>query len=76
MEILIVYLGFSALIGYWYSQKGGNGGLGCLYALIFSPLLACLFVLISSPGQKCPACKERVKKGATICSHCLSAQVV
>ncbi len=75
MEVILIYLGFSALIGYWYSQKGGNGSLGCLLSLIFSPMLACLFVLISSPGRKCTACKEHVRSGATICSRCLTAQV-
>lgn len=68
--LILIWIVGSILVGKWYGDKGGNGFSGFLFSLMLSPLLGVLFVLASDPGEKCPFCKERIKKGASVCPHC------
>jgi predicted amidophosphoribosyltransferase len=35
-------------------------------------LFFAVFAAVVPSGPKCPACKERIQKAATVCSHCRS----
>ena len=75
MEYAFLWVLCSILIGVWYGTKGGSGAAGFLLSLLLSPLLAAILVALSSPGEKCPHCRERVKMDASICPHCRGAIV-
>ena len=46
MDILIFLLIFSALIGYWANNWGRNGWLWFFIALVISPLITAIILLI------------------------------
>ncbi len=68
---LILYLILVLLVGIWASRWNRSGFLWGLLALIISPLLAALVLLIvGNNNPKCPACRMPVDPEATICPHC------
>lgn len=65
------------LIGAWASGIGRSGFGWFVLALIISPLLAGIALLIagrrnesSGPTKKCPDCSEPVARDARACKHC------
>ena len=81
MEIVFVWLVFSALVGFFAGQRGRSGLGWFLFSLILSPLLGLLFVAVltdkkaaAGPSPKthvrCPDCRELVLKDARKCKHC------
>lgn len=74
MNFVVIYIIFVALIGYWASTVGRNVVLCVLGAILFSPLVVAIYLLIAGKSKnmfkKCPSCAELVKKEAVICKHC------
>ncbi|HHT9005579.1 TPA: hypothetical protein ACT5CV_005290 [Burkholderia cenocepacia] len=82
MGIFLLWLIFSVAVG-MLAVKRGRSGLGWGFAaLVFSPLIAVIFLLIArdlSPQRgmptpethvKCPDCREFVLRDARKCKHC------
>lgn len=82
MVIFLLWLVFSVAVG-MLAVKRGRSGLGWGFvALVFSPLIAVIFLLIArdlSPQNgmptpethvKCPDCREFVLRDARKCKHC------
>jgi hypothetical protein len=78
---IIGWFVFSIAVGYFATSKGRDPGRWFVIALIISPLIAGILLLISQDiseqealkdGQlkKCPHCAENVKKEAIKCKHC------
>lgn len=82
MEFLVLWLIFSALVGVLGSTWGRSGFLWFLIALVLSPLLGVIILLIAGRANKgdskptpkthvtCPDCAELVRKEAKVCKHC------
>ena len=45
MDIILIAVGFSALVGYWANNWGRNGWLWCFIALLISPLITAIVLL-------------------------------
>ena len=87
MEILILlfWLAFAVAVGVLASNRGRSGFGWFVLAVLFSPLLAGLFVLVSrnlatakaeptaATHMRCPACREWIQQGATVCRFCGTA---
>lgn len=70
---LIVYLVLVVVVGVWASRWNRSGLLWGLLALIISPVLAGLILLIvGNNNPRCPACRKPVDPEATICPYCRS----
>jgi len=72
MTLFLAWLLFSGVIAAWASSKGRSGLGWLLLALIFSPLLAGLMLLVAGTGYHCSVCKEAIHKDATVCPFCRS----
>jgi ribosomal protein L37AE/L43A len=83
MELLIFWLSLSIAIGIWASKRGRSGLGWFALAVLFSPLLAGVFLLVSrnlaieqaaqegiAHTKQCPRCAERVQKKALVCRFC------
>lgn len=79
MEIFIGWIFLSVLVGVAASSRGRGSGTWFLLAMIFSPLLAIIGLVLvpnlkSAPNPethvKCPDCAELVLKEAKVCKHC------
>ena len=70
MPLLFFWLFFAFLVGLLASSKGRSFLGWTLLALVISPLLAGLFVLVLGTGRRCPFCRAGVPKDATVCQHC------
>jgi sugar phosphate permease len=71
MDIIIVFIIFSALIGYWANNWGRNGWLWFFIALLISPLITAIILLIvgrdketaiEAEAQKAAAVEKRKKE--------------
>lgn len=70
---LIVYLILVVVVGVWAGRWNRSGLLWGLLALIISPVLAGLVLLIvGNNNPRCPACRMPVDPLATICPYCRS----
>lgn len=90
MEIIIFWLVLAILVGVFAGSKGRSGFGYFLLAILLSPLIGFIIVLILSPVlknteaksiasgnlKKCPECAELVKAEAKICKHCKSTLIV
>ncbi len=87
MEFFILWLVFAVAVG-MFAVKRGRSGLGWGFAaVVFSPVIAVIFLLIArdlSPQGamptpethvKCPDCRELVLRDARKCKHCGTALI-
>jgi len=82
MTWLLSWIVFSIIVGIGASSRGRFGIGWFLLALVITPLLAVILLLLlpsraKSPGDptpdthvKCPDCAEFVRKAAKVCKHC------
>lgn len=73
MEIIVGWLIFAGLVGYWASQWGRSGAAWFLFALLLSPLIAGIALAIAgrkNPARGCPVCGNPVPVGLTKCASC------
>ena len=83
MTIFAFWILLSVAVAILATKRGRGGGSWFLIALLLSPLLGAIFLLVSDnlatkntqtdPNQgriKCPACAELVLPEATLCKHC------
>ncbi len=73
MGWVLVWLVGAVLIGALASQRERSGAGWFFLALVISPLLAGLGLLIAGTGAeqvRCPACREMVRADAVKCKHC------
>lgn len=69
----IVWVVAAVLVGALAGQRERSGFGWFLLALVISPLLAGLGLLIAGTGAqqvRCPACRELVRADAVKCKHC------
>jgi hypothetical protein len=91
MVFLFFYFIFSIIIGAVATSRGRSGFGWFLLALLISPLLSLIIVLIlptahasdiarlqvhSEPQKRCPFCAELINVQAIKCRHCASALVL
>jgi phosphotransferase system glucose/maltose/N-acetylglucosamine-specific IIC component len=82
MEIVGFWIAFAVIVGIAASRRGRSGLGWFLLALVISPVIAGLLVLVlpskavdpNAPSPethvKCPDCRELVLKDAKVCKHC------
>jgi hypothetical protein len=82
MELIGFWLGASVLIGFAAAARNRSGFGWMLLALIVSPLLALIVLLLMRRGddgqraatadthRHCPECRELVRLDARRCKHC------
>jgi phosphotransferase system glucose/maltose/N-acetylglucosamine-specific IIC component len=83
MEIFIIWLGLAIVVGVAASNRGRAGFGWFILAILVSPLIAGLLVLVLpnqklevqratevANSRKCPMCAELVKRDALVCKHC------
>jgi len=70
VEWLFIWLFFALLVGLLASSKGRSFLGWLLLAIIISPLLAGLLVLVIGHARRCPFCRGGVPRDALVCRHC------
>jgi uncharacterized membrane protein len=65
MDILIFLIIFSALVGYWASNLGRNGWLWFFVALLISPLISAIILLIIGKDKE-TAIEVEAQKAAAV----------
>src|SRR4029434_10900065 len=73
MGIFVAWIVFCFVAGIVAASRDRNPVGWFFLALVFSPLVAIVLLLcLGTSGLTCPACRETVKQGASICKHCRS----
>ena len=70
MEIFLFWFGFSLVVGVIASGRGRSFWGYAFLAMLLSPLIGLVIVLVSGHARKCPKCKGGVDQDATKCKHC------
>jgi rRNA maturation endonuclease Nob1 len=85
MTFLLLWLAFSIAVGFMATTWGRSGGLWFVGAILFTPILAGVALLLAGKVQQeprakgfsfakyskvCPDCAERVRIQARVCKHC------
>lgn len=84
MEVILLWLGLSVVVGIAASSRGRSGFGWFLLSIFFTPLLTLLAVLVmpgvrrdasgdaitSTSHVRCPDCRELVRADALKCKHC------
>jgi hypothetical protein len=69
----LVLLGLAIVVGIAASVRGRNGVGWFFLAVVITPLIAGLLVLVlpdANYSRKCPFCAELVRREAVVCKHC------
>lgn len=77
LMLIVIWIAFAVIVGAVASQRGREGALFFLLALVVSPLIA-LFIVVALPAMpkadqstaKCPHCRGLVERGVKCCMHC------
>lgn len=64
MDILIILIVFSGLVGYWANNLGRNGWLWFFVALLVSPLITAIILLIIGKDKETAIEAEAQKQAA------------
>jgi hypothetical protein len=83
VNLLFIWLGFAIVVGIAAAHRGRNGAAWLLLAVVTSPLIAGLLLLVLpdpnkerqqqellKTARKCPLCAELVRREAIVCKHC------
>ncbi len=70
MELIFVWLGINALIGYALGKPKNEVGASILICILLGPIGWLLCILNKGNLRKCPYCAEDVKPEAVVCRHC------
>jgi hypothetical protein len=83
VNLLFIWLGFAIVVGIAAAHRGRKGAAWLLLAVVTSPLIAGLLVLVLpdpnkerqqqellKTARKCPLCAELVRREAIVCKHC------
>jgi hypothetical protein len=87
MEVLIVWLVLSVLVGVWAGGRGRSGFGYFALSIVLSPLIG--FLIVAATGNlkvqanepspdthvRCPDCRELVLRDARKCKHCGTALI-
>lgn len=82
--IFLVWIGLAMAVGIWASKKGRSNFGWFLLAVMVSPLLAGIFLLLVGDRwtysvqfdntryntKQCPRCAEDIKRAAQVCRFC------
>lgn len=69
-EWFIIVILLPAAVGYTIGRTRDRGVAGLLLGGLLSWLGVIIALLLPNGGEKCPACRERVKHDANVCKHC------
>ncbi len=70
MELIFLWLGINALIGYALGKPKNEVGASILICILLGPIGWLLCILNKGKVRKCPYCAEDVKPEAVVCRHC------
>src|SRR6266404_5895211 len=70
MELMFLWLGINALIGYALGKPKNEVGASILVCICLGPIGWLLCILNKGKVRKCPYCAEDVKPEAVVCRHC------
>jgi hypothetical protein len=84
MEIFVVWVVLSVLVGVVWRNRGHGFAGGLIFSLILSPIVGIAIGLLKKPDQarleraalssggmkKCPYCAELIKSEARVCRFC------
>jgi hypothetical protein len=72
MSVVFLWVALAAFVGVLASIRSRNGFGWFLLALIFSPLLAGICLLVAPVGGRCKClfCAESIGPEAKVCMHC------
>ncbi len=77
MEIVLLWVGFTVVVGVLASRKQRSVFGWVVLSLFISPLLAGLLLLVlpsnAEGNAQCPYCRELVRSDAIKCKHCGSS---
>lgn len=72
MFLVVIWIGLAGAVGALAANRDRSGIGWFLLAVILSPLIAAIFLLLAGEGHtaRCPFCAEKIKAAAKVCPHC------